>query len=300
MKIIVLGIMLSAFCCCADTGRLVVHKIRTEKDAVNLLDNKKWSKYEKGFTRQGNEFICVNSNAKEKSGVFQNVVLNQKTPFKIVASAESKAEQDNGGEINDYSIYIDVSYADGTYQWGVCVPFSSGKHNWQKRKVLFTPEKPVKSLRLYMMYRNRAGKVLFRNMKLYEVKNGLAVILLNNAKWQKYDRGFTRNGDVFTCANSSTTEQSGVFQEVVLNQKEPFTLNAEAESKAEQDDGSENGNYSIYLDIMYMDGTYQWAVNIPFSGGKHDWEKKKISFMPKKPVKSLNFYLLRFNLREKK
>ena len=292
MKIIVLGIMLSAFCCCGDSGRLLVHETEVEQNSVNLLDNKKWSKYERGFVKQDNKFICVNNDAKEKSGVLQTVVLNQKVPLKIIAAAESKAEQDAGGKSNDYSIYIDISYADGTYQWAVCAPFSGGKHDWQKQKVSFAPAKPVKSLMLYMMYRNRAGKVLFRNIKLYEVKNDLSVNLLDNKKWQKYQKGFSRQGDVFICANSSATEQSGVFQDVILNQKEPFTIKAVAESKAELDDGSESSDYSIYLDIMYADGTYQWAVNMPFSGGKHDWEKKELSFLPKKPIKSLKFYML--------
>ena len=47
----------------------------------------------------------------------------------------------------DYSLYLDLVYADGTPLWGQTAPFATGTHDWQRRQVVVFPEKPVQVAR---------------------------------------------------------------------------------------------------------------------------------------------------------
>ena len=59
---------------------------------------------------------------------------------------------------------------DGTKKYGQIASFSTEVKEWQKKSVEFMPEKAVKQLRIYILYRFQTGKVQFKNLKLEEVK----------------------------------------------------------------------------------------------------------------------------------
>ena len=61
----------------------------------------------------------------------------------------------------NYSLYLDLVYADGTPLWGQTAPFAIGTHDWQRRQVVVLPEKPVKTLAIHLLLRGHGGKACF-------------------------------------------------------------------------------------------------------------------------------------------
>lgn len=132
----------------------------------NLVSADRFRPYGEGFTEEDGVFRCENSSATQAKGVSQHVTLNQNAPRPIFASLESRAENVSGSANSNYSLYLDLLYEDGTPEWGKMNAFQTGTHDWQKRTVFFFPEKPVKSLTMYGLFREHSGKVAFRNFEL--------------------------------------------------------------------------------------------------------------------------------------
>jgi len=166
-------------------GTVVKEVPKMSRGGKNLLGPDKWSAYEQGFQRKGAVFVCENGGAASaKRGAAQGIALNQTQPEPIVASAWSKAEGVTGSADHDYSVYVDLVYTDGTSLWGQVAQFKTGTHDWQRSQVAIFPEKPVKSLSCYLMFRNHGGKASFRGPELRVVSasggikmfDGVAVI----------------------------------------------------------------------------------------------------------------------------
>jgi len=137
----------------------------------NLLKGDAWKPWGAGFTQQENVFICDNgADSKAQRGVSQTVTLNQTRPEPIVATAWSKAQDVGGSRDSDYSLYLDLTYQDGTPLWGQVSTFSAGSHDWEKAQVTIFPEKPVKVVSLHMLLRTHAGKAMFRDPELRPIR----------------------------------------------------------------------------------------------------------------------------------
>jgi len=117
--------------------------------------------------------------------------------------------------------------------------------------------------------------------------------LLTDGAWRPWEKGFRREGEALVCDNGSDGRvQRGASQSVVLNQARPEPIVASAWSKAEGVGGSAGGDYSLYLDLLYTDGTPLWGQVAPFDVGTHDWQRREVVVFPAKCVKSLSFHLL--------
>ena len=116
----------------------------------------------------GSRSIKVTNIKPEQSLVSQSVTLDQTEPTPIVAGGWSKAEKALGEADGNYSIYMDIMYADGTPEFGVIAPFSSGTHDWEYKQVIFKPKKPIKSLTLNCIFRYRTGTVWFDDITLMQ------------------------------------------------------------------------------------------------------------------------------------
>lgn len=116
--------------------------------------------------------ITVNNTDAKSGGVNCQVNINQAAPAKIVLSGESKCDESltKSKNAHDYSLYVDMTFMDGTKKYGVQTPFSTETKEWQKKTVEFMPEKAIKQLRIYILYRSQTGKAQFKNLKLEEVK----------------------------------------------------------------------------------------------------------------------------------
>jgi hypothetical protein len=151
-----------------------------EQAGENLIKGDAWRPNEQGFTRDGEAFVCDNgADAAARRGAAQTVVLNQKEPQPIVAVAWSKAEGVGGSRDSDYSLYLDLVYADGEPLWGQTAAFSVGTHDWQRREVRVFPAKPVKSVTVNLLLRRHTGKASFRGAELRELKAGSGLAMFD-------------------------------------------------------------------------------------------------------------------------
>jgi len=75
----------------------------------------------------------------------------------------------SGAPNSDYSLYLDLVYADGTPLWGQVATFAVGTHDWQRRKVLVVPKKPVRSVTVNLLLRRHAGRASFRDASLSQI-----------------------------------------------------------------------------------------------------------------------------------
>ena len=145
-------------------GAVVKAVLDVEQGGENLLKPEAWQPWGTGFEREGDAFLCDNgADGKAQRGVGQTVVLNQTRPEPIVAVAGSKAEGVTGSPDSNYSLYLDLTFDDGTPLWGQAASFDAGTHDWQRRQVVVLPEKPVKSLSFCMLLRDHGGKAWFRD-----------------------------------------------------------------------------------------------------------------------------------------
>ncbi len=99
-------------------------------------------------------------------------------------------------------------------------------------------------------------------------------------------------GKALACENASTDVENGAHQTIVLNQDSPTPIVVSGWSKAETVDGTQDGNYSLYADITYKDGTFLYGQIAPFAIGSHDWEFASVTIQPEKPVAQLTLHAL--------
>ncbi len=139
----------------------------------NLL-SEKWNIYAKSTTTQidekTKEITCKNEAPKTISGVVQTVMLNQEAPKAITFSVESKATDVQGTLLSNYCVYLDLGMLDGTNVFGRTAVFKGGTHDWEKAELTYTPEKPIKRVNYYILFRNVTGEASFRNPILTQAK----------------------------------------------------------------------------------------------------------------------------------
>jgi hypothetical protein len=56
--------------------------------------------------------------------------------------------------------------------------------------------------------------------------------------------------------------------------------------------GASDAHYSIYVDLLYTDGTPLWVQTAKFKTGTHDWQQSEFVIHPAKPVKSATVHAL--------
>lgn len=136
-----------------------------------------WSPYEAGYDvdratfHTGEQAIrCDVTRLEKKRGASVVVALDQKRPLPIALTAWSKADSVSGVRDADYSLYVDITYQDGTPQWGQFSPFNTGTHDWEKRQLLIHPQKPVKEMTIYALFRNHTGTAWFDDFYVRELR----------------------------------------------------------------------------------------------------------------------------------
>jgi hypothetical protein len=174
----------------ASAAEPVLRVIKASATASNLVQNgdfehvqnglpANWSRYEGGFElvskagRNGSSgIVCQNDQMTGGRGASQVITLNQREPAPIIVKGWSKAENVSGSADNNYSIYVDLVYADDTPLWGQTANFRCGTHDWEAREVIITPEKPIKRLSVYGLFRGHSGRAWFDDVFLEEIKAG--------------------------------------------------------------------------------------------------------------------------------
>ncbi len=98
-------------------------------------------------------------------GASQNVVLNQEEPAPLAIEGESKALGVTGASDSNYSLYVDITYQDGSNLWGQVATFGTGTHDWEFSRFVIEPDKPVRSANVHMLFRGHSGTAWFRNVR---------------------------------------------------------------------------------------------------------------------------------------
>ena len=125
-----------------------------------------------GEGRLGSQALaCENESGNGWYGASQSIVLNQTNATPLTVRGWSKAAGVSGGTDNDYSLYVDLTYADGSSLWGQTANFRTGTHDWQQRQFMIFPDKPVKALSFHCLFRGHAGKVWFDDIGLEETQS---------------------------------------------------------------------------------------------------------------------------------
>lgn len=151
-------------------GQVVLEVLENPDPGENLLSDDKWQPYGAGFTKRKDVVTCDNATeAGAVRGAVQVVELNQTTALPVLAIAESAAENVGGTRDNDYSLYLDLQYTDGTPLWGQTAPFDVGTHGWQEKRVIVFPEKPIKRVSYYLLFRHHTGRASFRKPRFYQL-----------------------------------------------------------------------------------------------------------------------------------
>ncbi len=117
--------------------------------------------------------------------------------------------------------------------------------------------------------------------------------------WGGYKNGFRlalgegRGGSrAAACENLSGSGEFGVTQILHLNRSAVYPLRVRGSSKAENVSGSPDQGYSLYVDMIYADGTPQWGETANFRTGTHDWERREFLILPRMPVRQFTIYCL--------
>ncbi|MGC8832606.1 MAG: hypothetical protein ACP5R4_01015 [Armatimonadota bacterium] len=136
-------------------------------------------------------------------------------------------------------------------------------------------------------------KQLLNNTGFENASRGTAV------GWRPYEQGYTlavgegrAGSNAVVCTNSTGAGRFGAYQVLQLNRKTPAPLIVTGWSKAENVSGSPSPDYSIYVDIIYTDGTPLWGQTGNFSTGTHGWERRSFVISPSKPIGTLYVYAL--------
>jgi hypothetical protein len=122
---------------------------------------------------------CAAGNETEQRGILFVARLNQQRPTPIRAECWSKARDITGNPDGGYSLYLDITYNDGTPLWGQLRPFSTGTHDWEKAVVTVVPGKPIREVRIHGLLRGHRGAAWFDDFALWELRP--------KGKWSVFD-----------------------------------------------------------------------------------------------------------------
>ena len=137
-----------------------------------------WNFWMKGYDRASKAgrnastgIICRSASLEEQHGASQSVKLNQDRPRTIIASGWSKAEGIDGAPDNGYSVYLDIEFMDGTSLFGQTSPFTTGNHDWELRRRIITPTKPIRTVTVLALFRGHRGTAYFDDFNVTELSN---------------------------------------------------------------------------------------------------------------------------------
>jgi len=119
------------------------------------------------------------------------------------------------------------------------------------------------------------------------------------APWLAWQQGYRvtpgegRSGSQgIACERREGDGEFGASQTLTLNRTNIAPFIIRGWSKAENVTGSPDNGYSLYVDIVYADGTPLWGQTANFTCGSHDWEQRQFVLLPDRPVKSFTLHCL--------
>ncbi|NQU10909.1 hypothetical protein HQ590_08975 [bacterium] len=109
------------------------------------------------------------SSVRTSRGASQVVMLNQSEPKPLVIRGWSKCQDVSVPADNDYGIWLDLRYQDGTPLYAQVAPFRVGTHGWEKSEYVIHPAKPLEQATVIAIFRYHSGTACFDDLFLGEV-----------------------------------------------------------------------------------------------------------------------------------
>ena len=112
-----------------------------------------------GVTRENDTFRLEATPARESVQVRQVITFDPplKLPIQLSAKCRSRTTK-----VNDQcSLFLDVFYDDGTPLWGMATSFPAGDYDFRSGTHSFFPEKPIRSIQTFLLFRKSEGTVWF-------------------------------------------------------------------------------------------------------------------------------------------
>ena len=107
------------------------------------------------------------------------------------------------------------------------------------------------------------------------------------------DRQTHHGGDQSVRVDSLNTNKArGAQTKIPLNQTRATPVVVSGWSKADQAEGTLPADYALYIDAEYTDGTPLYGQVAAFKPGTHDWQRRQITLLPAKPLKSITVIAL--------
>jgi hypothetical protein len=104
-------------------------------------------------------------------GLYQRVTLDQTEARPLYVAGWCRARSVTGEEDNDFSIYLDIEYTDGTPLYGQTIPCAVGTHDWVLGEKVVLPDKPIATVSYYVLFRRtHAGSGWFDDLQLREIR----------------------------------------------------------------------------------------------------------------------------------
>lgn len=123
------------------------------------------AKLDTGVARSGRRSLRLSNQSLEDSSRASQVLRFDppvKHPFRI--SGWSRAQDVE--VVQDYDIFLDLEYADGTPLWGQVARFTPGTHDWQQAELVFDVAKPVREIKVFVFLRKGKGTVWFDDLEV--------------------------------------------------------------------------------------------------------------------------------------
>jgi len=132
-----------------------------------------WRGYGQGFQIDGNRahsgaysIRCANTGASEIRGAVQTFHFEKDPPRRLRITAWSRCENVSGKADAHYSVYVDAVCTDGAVFNGRHAPFRTGTHDWEQAVLRLDPPAPIRSMRLYLLFRKHAGTAWFDDVRM--------------------------------------------------------------------------------------------------------------------------------------
>ena len=130
-----------------------------------------WDVYGAGYevdnrvARRGSRSLRCSGDAPDATHGARHVITFDppvKHPFRV--SGWARARDAEVGQ--DFNVYLDLHYADGTPLWGQIAHFEAGTHDWQQAEYVFDVAKPVKTIEVFVLFRKAQGTVWFDDIRV--------------------------------------------------------------------------------------------------------------------------------------
>merc|ERR1711916_80388 len=181
-----------------------------------------------------------------------------------------------------YSVFVDMQFSDGTWEYGINVPFNSKNQEWSDMELPVRPSKTIQNIYIHTLYQEHAGTVCFDNFEVSDssgnlVQNpGFEELLKADDSPRYWER---EDGSGATVSNSNPQTDSDNYelclgttqgQELVYqilkfinpsseNQATTLLIGGTVLTSEDAIAPDEPHNFGVYADIRYTDGSWNYG-----------------------------------------